>query len=304
MEIAEVPVPAAFLLVMMIWSTTPLGIKWSGDAVSYEFGVALRMCIGLAALLIITRVMRKPLPFNRHALKAYAAGGLPIFVAMTLVYRSAQYIPSGWISVIYGLSPLLTSLFAVVLLPGSRFTAGKLTGMLLGLAGLGIVFAESFHLESASWLGVLGACAAVSSQSFGAVLLQKVRSTLPAISVTTGSLVIATPLFVLNSLFHGLPQEVPERSLLAIVYLGVMGSAIGFPMYFYLLQNVNAERVALITLVTPVNALLLGAGLNNEIIGTRVWLGTALILTGLAIYEYGKYLPFRKHWLRWKQTPL
>jgi drug/metabolite transporter (DMT)-like permease len=136
------------------------------------------------------------------------------------------------------------------------------------------------------------------------VLLQKVKSSLPAISVTTGSMIIATPLFVLNSLFHGLPHEVPERSLLAIVYLGVMGSAIGFPMYFYLLQNVNAERVALITLITPVNSLFLGAGINDEIIGTRVWLGTALILTGLAIYEYGKYLPFKKHWLRWKQTPL
>jgi drug/metabolite transporter (DMT)-like permease len=289
---------------MMIWSTTPLGIKWSGVSVGYEFGVAARMCIGLIALLIITQVMRKPLPFNRHAMQTYAAGGLPIFVTMTLVYRSAQYIPSGWISVIYGLSPLLTSLFAVLLLPGSRFTAGKLTGMALGLAGLGIVFAESFHLESASWIGVLGACAAAASQSFGAVLLQKLKPSLPAVSVTTGSLLVATPLFVLNSLIHGLPQTVPERSLLAIVYLGVMGSAIGFPLYFYLLKNVNAERVALITLLTPVSALLLGASLNNEVIGARVWLGTALILTGLAIYEYGKYLPFRKHWQRWKQTPL
>jgi drug/metabolite transporter (DMT)-like permease len=304
MEKPEVPVPAAFLLVMMIWSTTPLGIKWSGVAVGYEFGVAMRMCIGLAALLLITRVMRKPLPFNRHALYAYAAGGLPIFVTMTLVYRSAQYIPSGWISVIYGMSPLMTSLFAIFLLPESRLSAGKLIGMALGLTGLGVVFAESFHLESASWIGVLGACAAAASQSFGAVILQKLKPSLPAISVTTGSLLIATPLFVLNSLLHGLPQAVPERTLLAIVYLGLMGSALGFPLYFYLLQKVNAERVALITLVTPINALLLGAGLNNEVIGARVWLGTALILTGLAIYEYGKYLPFRKHWRRWKQTPL
>jgi len=299
-----VPVPAAFLLVMMIWSTTPLGIQWSGAGVGYEFGVAARMCIGLVALLIITRVLRKPLPFHRHALLIYAAGGLPIFAAMTLVYSSAQHIPSGWISVIFGLSPLLTSLFAIVLLPESRLSAGKLSGMALGLAGLAVVFAESFHLDSASWLGVLGVCAAAASQSFGAVLLKKLGPSLPAISVTTGSLLLATPLFVANSLFHGLPDAIPDRALFAIVYLALMGSAIGFPLYFYLLQNMRAERVALITLITPVTALLLGAGLNAEVISARVWLGTALILAGLAIYEYGKYLPFSKHWRRWKQTPL
>lgn len=298
------PVPAAFLIVVMIWSTTPLGIQWSGVGVGYEFGVAARMCIGLCALLLITRVARMPLYFDRHALLVYAAGGFPMVIAMTLVYWSAQYIPSGWISVIFGLSPLMTSLIAVVLLPESRLSAGKLTGMLLGIAGLAVVFAESVTLEVSAWMGVAGTCVSALSQSFGAVMLKKLKPSMPAISVTTGSLLIATPLFVVNSLLNGLPVSIPDRTLESIVYLGLMGSAIGFPLYFYLLQHLSAERVALITLITPVSALLLGALLNDEIISARVWLGTSLILAGLAIYEYGKYLPFRKHWQRWKQTPL
>ncbi len=297
-------VPAAFLIVITIWSTTPLGIQWSGVTVGYEFGVAARMLIGLIVLLITTKLWHKPLPFDRHAIRVYAAGGLSMFVAMTLAYASAQHIPSGWISVIFGLSPLLTSLFAVILLPESQFSAGKLTGMLLGLAGLAVVFAESFQLESAAWYGVVGIVVAAASQSFGAVLLKKLRPSLPAISVTTGSLLLAMPLFWLNSLLHGLPTAVPAKTLLSIIYLALMGTAIGFPLYFYLLQNISAQRVALITLITPVSALLLGARLNGEVIGARVWLGTALILAGLAIYEYGKYLPFRKTWRRWKQPPL
>lgn len=297
-------VPAAFLIVITIWSTTPLGIQWSGVGVGYEFGVAARMLIGLIALLTITKLWRKPLPFDRHALQVYAAGGLPMYLAMTLTYASAQHIPSGWISVIFGLSPLLTSLFAIILLPQSQFSAGKLIGMLLGLAGLAVVFAESFQLESAAWYGVVGIVAAAASQSFGAVLLKKLRPSMPAISVTTGSLILAMPLFWLNSLLHGLPTSIPDRTLSSIVYLALVGTAIGFPLYFYLLQNISAQRVALITLITPVSALLLGAGLNGEVISSQVWLGTALILTGLAIYEYGKYLPFRNTWWRWKQPPL
>jgi drug/metabolite transporter (DMT)-like permease len=260
--------------------------------------------MGLIALLVITRLWHKPLPYDKHALHVYAAGGLPMFAAMTLVYWSAQYIPSGWISVIFGLSPLMTSLFAIALLPESRFSAGKFSGMLLGLAGLGVVFAESFTIETTAWIGVAGVCASAASQSFGAVLLKKLKPSIPAISVTTGSLLLATPLFMLNSALHGLPQTVPDRALGAIVYLALMGTALGFPLYFYLLQNMNAERVALITLITPVTALMLGSLLNDEVISTRVWLGTGLILAGLAIYEYGRYLPFRKHWQRWKQSPL
>jgi drug/metabolite transporter (DMT)-like permease len=291
-------------MVVMIWSTTPLGIQWSGVGVGYEFGVAARMTIGLCALLLITRVLRKPLYFDRHALLVYAAGGFPMVIAMTLVYWSAQYIPSGWISVIFGLSPLMTSLTAVLILPESRFSAGKLSGMLLGLVGLGVVFIESIQLEQAAWLGVLGTCLSALSQSAGAVMLRKLKPSMPAISVTTGSLLLATPLFIANCVWNGLPTSIPDRTLMSIVYLGLMGSAIGFPLYFYLLQRVSAERVALITLITPITALLLGSWLNAEIISTRVWLGTALILAGLALYEYGQHLPFRKHWARWKQTPL
>ncbi len=66
----------------------------------------------------------------------------------------------------------------------------------------------------------------------------------------------------------------------------------------------QAERVALITLITPISALLLGIWLNDEAVSQRIWLGAALVISGLALYEYGKYLPWSKHWKRWRQSPL
>ena len=103
----------------------------------------------------------------------------------------------------------------------------------------------------------------------------------------------------------GWPETIPIKSALSIVYLGLIGSAIGFPLYFYLLKKLAPERVAIVTLITPITALLLGAIFNDEVITSKVWLGTALILTGLAIYEYGKYLPHVKKWkIRWLQRPL
>ena len=299
-------VPAAYLTVVIIWSTTPLAIQWSGIGVGYEFGVAARMTISLLALLLIVRLKGLPLPWNSHARRVYTVSGLSIFIAMSLVYWSAQYIPSGWISVVFGLAPIITSAFATVILRENNLTAGRIAGMLLGLCGLVVVFAEGFSLAGAAWLGVAGVTIGTTSQSLGAVLLQKLKTDLPAISITAGSLVVATPLFLLNfALQHSWPDSIGTTTALSIVYLAILGSAIGFPLYFYLLKNLSAERVALIALITPVTALLVGAALNDEIISTRVWLGTALIITGLAIYEYGKHLPFTSRWQkRWNQRPL
>jgi drug/metabolite transporter (DMT)-like permease len=249
---------------------------------------------------------RLALPWNRHARHVYLVGGVSMFIAMSFVYWSAQFIPSGWISVIFGLSPIITSVLATAILRENNVTAGRMIGMLLGLAGLMVVFAEGFTVAEATWLGVAGVTIGATIQSLGAVLLQKLKTDLPAISITAGSLVVATPLFVLNFAFmQDWPDQIGTATMLSIIYLAIMGSAVGFPLYFYLLKNLKVERVALIALITPVTALLVGALLNDEVITLRVWLGTAMIIGGLAIYEYGKYLPFTRKWQkRWNQRPL
>jgi drug/metabolite transporter (DMT)-like permease len=84
-----------------------------------------------------------------------------------------------------------------------------------------------------------------------------------------------------------LPAELPLRTLGAIAYLALFGSVLGFMLYYYLLRHVEAGKTALITLVTPVLALLLGALLNAEPLDWQVWLGTLLILTGLACHQWG-----------------
>ncbi|MDH5387378.1 MAG: EamA family transporter [Gammaproteobacteria bacterium] len=299
-------VPAAYIVVILIWSTTPLGIQWSGVEVGYEFGVALRMIIGLFALLVIARLWKLAVPWDNTARRVYLSSGLSLFLAMSFVYWAAQYIPSGWIAVIFGLSPVLTSVFATLILRENAFTPGRILGMTMGLCGLAVVFVEGLNISTAALSGVAAVTFSAVSQSLGAVVIRKLKPRMHAISITIGSLIVSIPLFIANAFYSSdWPTAWPMQSVMAIVYLAVFGTAMGFPLYYYLLKNVRVERVALITLITPITALLLGAAINDEVIGSQVWLGTALILGGLAIYEYGKYLPFKKKWqIRWNQRPL
>ena len=283
-------VPVAYITIIIIWSTTPLGIKWSGEGVGYEFGVAARMLVGLGLLLALMAVRKLPLPWNRDARLIYLTGGLSMFLAMASVYWSAQFIPSGWISVIFGISPIMTGLLAIMILQESSFSEGRLIGMVLGLLGLCVIFLDGIALHQAAWIGVVGVIFSTIAQPAGAVILKKLQPALPAISITSGSLIIATPLFLLNWLLLGpeFPESVSERTVLSITYLAIAGTGIGFPLYFYVLKHLSAGHVSLITLVTPVTALLLGAWLNGELISSRVWAGTLLIMLGLFVHEHKK----------------
>lgn len=302
-------VPVSYLSVILIWSTTPLAIQWSGTGVGFELGVAARMSIGLIALLLLLHYMKIDFPWHRKARRIYLISGLTLYVAMSFVYWAAQNIPSGWISVIFGLSPIITSVLASIVLQDARLSGMRLAGMVLGLLGLGIVFIEGISISTYAMLGIAATVAAASSQSLGSVLIKQQQPDFHPIAITAGSIVISLPLFFTNvaieMISNGLPEAVTTKTLMSIVYLGLVGSAVGFPLYFYLLKKLSPERVAIVTLITPVTALLLGALLNAEVISSKVWIGTALILSGLAIYEYGKYLPHVGRWkIRWLQRPL
>jgi len=301
-----VSVPISYLTVILIWSTTPLAIQWSGHDVGFQFGVAARMAIGLIALLILLHVMKIELPWHKKARRIYLVSGSSLYVAMSFVYWAAQHIPSGWISVVFGLSPIITSVLASVILKDSHLSGTRLTGMSIGFIGLLVVFIEGVSISSLAMFGIVATVISATSQSLGAVLIKQQKPDFHPIAMTAGSIIIALPLFLVNCIIVGSwPETVPVKSALSILYLAIIGSAVGFPLYFYLLKNMAPERVAIITLITPVTALLLGSFLNGEIISSKVWLGTALILTGLSIYEYGKYLPHVKKWkIRWLQRPL
>lgn len=283
-------IPAAYLGVILIWATTPLAIKWSGQGTDFSFAVAARMAIGLAVAAFVLAAWRIRLPLHRRARASYAAAGIGMFGAMTLTYWGAQYIHSGLISVLFGLTPLITGLLALLWLGEETLTRAKLAGMLLDLAGLAVIFGDSHEMGGAHALaGVLALLGAVTLYSGSLVWIKRIGDDSPPLATTVGALAVALPLFALVwwwSADARVPAAVPPRAGAAIVYLGVFGSVVGFALYYYVIKHMETGKVALITLVTPVLALLLGSALNGEHVGVRVWLGAACIGTGLAVHQW------------------
>lgn len=285
-----------YISVILLWATTPLAIKWSGQGPGFLFGVTARMAIGTVCILLVLALMRQRLAWHRKALLTYLAIALQIYGAMLAVYWAAQFIPSGWISVIFGLTPLMTALLAAIFLGERSLTLGKLLAYGLGMGGLIVMFGSALQLGHDAVLGIGGVLVSAFLQSLSAVWVKRIAAKLPALSQVTGGLLLALPAYLLTWwLVDGhWPVLLTPTSLVTIIYLGIIATSLGFVLYYYLLTHLPATRVALITLMSPLLALMLGHVMNHEPLTLKVVTGTLLILSALIVHTFFERIPTLK----------
>jgi drug/metabolite transporter (DMT)-like permease len=279
-------VALAYLGVLLVWSTTPLGIKWSTELGFFQ-GLAIRMLLAAVFLVVIQALIRRPLPMDRRAVQTYLAGSLGIFAAMTSVYWASQHLPSGLVAVVFGMAPILTALQSALVLGERDDLLRKLVGGLIGVIGLAWIFQENLAVSSSASLAILAVLFSAALYGLSAVLMKRIDSDVDHISMTTGGLLFSAPMFLLTwwALDLGMPVDAPVRAIAAVVYLSIAGSVVGFMLYFYLLKHIRASSAALITLITPVAALILGSVLNDESLSTGAWFGAMAILAGLLVFN-------------------
>lgn len=278
----------AYISVILLWATTPLAIKWSVEGPGFLFGVTARMTIGLLCMLLMLGLSKQRLAWHRKALQTYLAVTVQIYASMLVVYWAAQFIPSGWVSVIFGLMPLMTAILAAIWLRENSLTLGNLLAYALGIGGLWIMFGSALQIGYDAVLGIVGVLVSTFLQAVSAVWVKRIDAKMPALSQVTGGLLLSLPLYLITwAVFDGhWPTEISPVSLASIVYLGMIATTFGFMLYYYLLLYQSATKVALVTLVSPVMALLLGHAVNHEPLTLKIAAGTLLILGALLMHEF------------------
>ncbi|ALG67246.1 DMT family transporter [Beggiatoa leptomitoformis] len=290
-------IPLAYLSIIIIWSTTPLAVKWSNEASGVLFGVSSRILFGFLVCCALIVALRQPFAWDKAARRVYLMVSMGLYGSLMVTYWGAQFIPSGLISVLFGLSPITTSLLAMKLLGERQLNVMKWFGMLLGVLGLWIIFRTELGASTEGLKGLFAILLAMFLHCLSAVSIKRLQVTLSPLMMTTGGLLYALPMYGLTCLIIGVefPTTIHLKAFLSILYLGVFGSVIGFILYYYLLKNIDAGRVALITLITPLSALFLGQVLNNEKIHLSMWLGAVIVLIGLSVYQWGDKQQQVKH---------
>lgn len=284
------PVSLAFLVVVLVWSTTPLGIVWSSESIPPTVSLFLRMTIASFFGLLLMRLLKIKLDLRPRAIQVYLYSSLSLSVGMLFCYFAAQYISSGLMALSFGLAPILSGLFAQKMLAEAKFTKTKKWSLLIALSGLGLVCSENLMINDGAVWGFTFIFIGVILFSLSSVLVKGVQIDLHPLSTTVGSLTISLPVYllawwVLDGQIHY--EQWQPRAIGAVIYMGVFASLLGFLAYFYILQKLEASTVALVTMMTPVVSMTLGILLNGERFSMSLLVGGILIMAGLGVFQFG-----------------
>jgi probable blue pigment (indigoidine) exporter len=276
----------AYGLVVLIWSTTPLAIHWSNSSLTFVAAITLRMSFALVLCFGLLKLMREPLIQHKRDWLTYCYSALGLFPNMLLVYWTAQYIPSGLMSVIMGIYPFFVGIFAIFLLNQQTFTMTKTIALVLAILGLFIIQNEQTHLGIESFMAVLVLVVVCVIWGFSSVMVKKLALNISALRMGTGSLLVATPFFILTwAVIDGeMPTAIGSKSIWSLGYLVVAGSLLGHTLWFYILRTCSVMSVSMIPLITPILAINWGLSFANEEVTPHMLAGTFLVLIALGTY--------------------
>jgi drug/metabolite transporter (DMT)-like permease len=292
-----------WLSLCLIWGSTWLFIKLGlRDLPPFTFA-GLRFLLASAILWAIVIARRRPLPkTGRDWLKLAWMGSITFALNYGLIFWGEQHISSGLAAVLQAMIPAFGLIFAHFYLPNERLTARKLAGVATGVAGVGLIFYDQMKIEGMAALqgGVallLSSVCAAYSNVFIKGRCQHIDSSV----IAAGQMVWGVfPLLTLGAVLEGDPfdHRWSMRSALALVYLALIGSVLAFLLYFWLVTKIEVTKTMLISLVTPVTALLIGWLALDERLSWRVAAGSAAILAGIGLIVFQRRSKFEVRGLR------
>jgi drug/metabolite transporter (DMT)-like permease len=279
---------AAFLLLTLIWGTTWAAIRIGLTGVPPFTGVALRFTLAGALLLALARPLGVRLGRGRHERSLWVVNGVLSFcISYSVVYWSEQHIPSGLAAVLFATYPLFVALLAHAVLPGERLRPLAAAGLVLGFAGVGVIFSDDLALlggESVRRAALVMLVSPFVSAVATVVVKRWGRDVHPlslsAVPMLIAGLVMGPIAFAVER-HRALVLDV--RSVGALLYLAILGSAVTFTVYYWLLARVPATRVALVSYLIPIVAVAMGAMLFDEPLRPRLLAGSAIVLAGVVV---------------------
>lgn len=276
----------------LIWGSTWLVIKTGLRDLPPFWSAGVRFCIAAIAMALVAAAVagREGGDRPRPWLVAVVAT-LGFSVTYALVYWSETVLPSGVVSVLWAVFPIMQAISGHFFLPGERLAARQWAGFAIGFSGVGVLFLADLRdlgldaIPVAAVLLLSPLCAAVSNTlvkrhggDTSSLLLNR-----NAMAVAAGILLAFS--FVMEPGEHG---TWTATAVFSVAYLSIVGTVVTFGLYYWLLRYSPAHRMSLIAYITPPVALLLGWTLADEPLTLTLVGGTALILLGVGLTGRGR----------------
>ena len=282
----------AFATACFVWGSTWLAIKIGLTSVPPFLGAGLRFFVAAIILYFIIKARRIEIPMTADAKKVYwVLSVLSFTIPFAFVYWAEQYIPSGLASILFAGYPFFVAICSQIMLRDERLNAFKASGIVLGFTGLVIIFAADVHIDNTrAFVAMLMILANSIMQAYSLVLVKKIGQPISPFAFNfVGMFWSGLALIAMSFAFESHAAIVWDAaSIGSILYLATVGSVLVFVAYFWLLKRVEALYLSLISFITPIVAVILGAIVLEEKLEPNVFLGASCVLAGLLLAN-GKY---------------
>ncbi len=292
---------AAFLLVSLIWGGTWLVIRDQISSVPPSWSIAWRFVVAAAGMFVLAKLRGEPLALPREGWRWAALLGLFQFsLNFTFVYHAEHFVTSGLVAVMFALLVVPNAVLGKLLL-GQEIRREFVLGSAIAAIGVAMLFAQEYRASPAT-LGevLLGAGLTVggilSASLANIVQAMEGAKRLPLLTLLAWSMVAGVAINVVYALIaEGPPQFDPRPGYaLGVVYLGIMGSVVTFPLYYGLVRKVGAGTAAYSSVIVPVVAMVLSTIFEGFVWGPLPAAGALVTMAGMVVAMRGRAAPPRR----------
>ena len=280
--------------VYIIWGSTYLGMKIATEIVPPFLLSAFRFLVAGTLMAFISRSSEKQLPSRKQVLSAAFVGLMLIGIGNSSTALAVHYMPSGLVALIVAAIPVWFIGFDWAFFSKQRPTVMTVTGIVVGLAGLFLLFnpfaaatARSYPLWPIAILAGGCACWALGSLSVS-------KLTMPAPMQSAAIQMLTGALFCFFISAEAEPgawdtlQHLSTRTLCAYAYLVLIGSLVGFTSYSWLTRNAPPRLLSTYAYVNPVVALFLGWAIGHESLSSQALIACMIVIGGVVLMTLGK----------------
>jgi drug/metabolite transporter (DMT)-like permease len=278
----------ALLVLSLLWGGTFLFVKIAVVEIPPMTLVLSRVAIGAGVLLAILAALGRPVPDPKRWRDYLGMGLLNNAIPFTLIFWGQAQIAAGLAAILNAAMPIFTVVVMHLFTTDERATPQKVAGVLLGMAGVVLLVGPDAlgGLGLAVW-AQLACLAATVSYAFSALWARRLRGLAP-LEAAAGQLTASTLLMAPLAFLVDRPWTLamPSATALACVLaLGLASTALAYIVFFRILQRAGGTNAALVTLLIPPSAILLGFLVLGERLDPLDFAGLAVLALGLAVID-------------------
>ncbi len=280
-----------WLILCLLWGTTWIFIKVGlGDLPPITFAAARFL---LAVLLLSPLVIRGTLPLPRtlREWKLIALTGVLQFsLNYSAVFWSEQHISSGLAAVLQATITVFGLVLAWIFLPSERITKLKVIAVVVGIIGVGVIFLDQLKIENVmAFAGSAAIVAGAFAAAQASILVKAKGGALHPASLLWAQMVCGLPAIIAYALItEGNPMSFNWgwRAIICVLYLTVAGTIAAFWLYYWLLSRIESTKAMMISLVTPLLAVIIGNLALGETLPPQTIAGGLLIMTSIGLIVF------------------